>query len=76
VGFATPNYLIQEMVRKDVSWRNDVISQPLLIESGVCAPPHLPGLGIEVNEKEARKHPYQREIIMARFHRDGSVADW
>src|SRR5437016_4005484 len=25
VGFAVPNYLIQEMVRNDVAWRNDVV---------------------------------------------------
>ena len=27
VGFATPNYLIQEVVRNDVPWRNDVVDR-------------------------------------------------
>jgi galactonate dehydratase len=76
VAFATPNYLIQEMVRKDVPWRNDVVDGGLSIEAGVCDPPRNPGLGIEVNEAAAAKHPYQPEMLMPRFHRDGSVADW
>jgi galactonate dehydratase len=76
VAFATPNYLIQEVVRKDVPWRNEIIDEPLTIENGICVPPRKPGLGIQVNEEEAHKHPYQREITMERFHRDGSVADW
>ena len=36
----------------------------------------LPGLGIEVNEAEAAKHPFAPEVTMDVFHRDGSVADW
>lgn len=76
LGFATPNYLVQEMVRKDVPWRNDIVIDPLLIENGTCTPPGKPGLGIEVDENEARMHPYQQEITMSRFHQDGSVADW
>jgi galactonate dehydratase len=76
VGFATPNYLIQEIVRKDVSWRNDVVAEPLDIRDGMVTAPSKPGLGVEVNEKEALKHPFQPEVTMAYFHKDGSVADW
>ena len=28
VGFATPNYLIQEVVRADVPWRDDILIEP------------------------------------------------
>lgn len=76
VGFATPNYLIQEVVRNDVPWRNDIVSPPTQIALGIGHAPSTPGLGIEVNEKEAVKHPFQPEVTMAHFHRDGSVADW
>lgn len=76
VGFATPNYLIQEMVRKDVPWRNDVVSEPIPLEAGTCRAPDKPGLGVEINEREAARHPFQPEVTMAYFHRDGSVADW
>lgn len=76
VGFAVPNYLIQEVVRNDVPWRDDVVTEPLKIRGGICPVPSAPGLGIDVNEKEAAKHPFEPEVAMAYFHRDGSVADW
>jgi galactonate dehydratase len=76
IGFSVPNYLIQEVVRKDVPWRNDVVDEPLRADRGTVGIPTKPGLGIEVNEREAAKHPFQPEVTMACFHRDGSVADW
>jgi galactonate dehydratase len=76
VAFATPNYLIQEMVRNDVAWRNDVVDEPIPLEAGACTAPTKPGLGVEINEREAAKHPFQPEVTMAHFHQDGSVADW
>jgi galactonate dehydratase len=76
VGFAIPNYLIQEVVRADVPWRDDVVTPPISTEGAIAHAPTAPGLGIDINEKEAAKHPYQAEILMPHFHRDGSVADW
>jgi galactonate dehydratase len=76
VGFATPNYLIQEVVRKDVPWRQDVVIEPIQMEGGLSKAPTAPGLGIDINEKEAAKHPFQHEVTMAYFRKDGSVADW
>ncbi|MCZ2150578.1 MAG: galactonate dehydratase [Bryobacterales bacterium] len=76
VGFATPNYLIQEVVRADVPWRNDILIDPLDVARGSVPPPTKPGLGIDINEAEAAKHPFEPEVTMDCFHRDGSVADW
>ena len=76
VGFATPNYLIQEVVRKDVPWRNDVVDEAIALRAGVAHPPTRPGLGVEINEKEAARRPFEPEVLMAAHHRDGSVADW
>jgi galactonate dehydratase len=76
VGFAIPNYLIQEVVRNDVPWRNDVVDEAISLEAGECRVPTRPGLGIEINEREASRYPFQPEVPMAYFHRDGSVADW
>ncbi|MCA9876365.1 MAG: galactonate dehydratase [Thermomicrobiales bacterium] len=74
--FATPNFLIQEAIRSDVPWRDDVVSNPVEVIGGKVALPTRPGLGIEVNEVEAARHPFQPEILMQPFHRDGAVADW
>jgi galactonate dehydratase len=46
------------------------------IARGHVEPPVRPGLGIDINEAEAAKHPFQPEVTMACFRRDGSVADW
>lgn len=76
VGFSTPNFLIQEVMRSDVPWRYDVVDDALDIRGGHIFPPTRPGIGIEINEVEAAKHPYQPEIALRYFHPDGSVADW
>ncbi|MEX2264266.1 MAG: galactonate dehydratase [Bryobacteraceae bacterium] len=76
VAFATPNYLIQEVVREDVAWRSDVVQEPIAMAGGQVTAPAKPGLGIDINEKEAAKHPFQQEVTMDFFHRDRSVADW
>lgn len=75
-GLSTPNFLIQEVMRSDVPWRYDVVDDELRFEGGYVLPPTRPGIGIEVNEKEASKHPFAPELQMRSYHRDGSVADW
>ncbi|WP_127586739.1 galactonate dehydratase [Paenibacillus koleovorans] len=72
----TPNWLIQESFRSDVPWRDEVVMNPLPIVDGYIIPPETPGIGLEVNEKEALKHPYQQEVLARYWHNDGSVADW
>lgn len=76
IGFSTPNFLIQEVMRSDVPWRYDIIDDEFRIENGYFLPPTRPGIGIEINEAEAAKHPYQPELEMRYFHPDGAVADW
>lgn len=76
VGFATPNFVIQETWRADVPWRFDVLSESLELADGLAKLPTAPGLGVEVNEREAAKHPFEQEPLMRYFHADGAVADW
>lgn len=76
LAFATPNYLIQEIVWNDVPWRFDVVQGGFAVTGGQVGAPTTPGLGIEVNEQEARKYPAQPEVLMPAYRRDGSVADW
>src|SRR6202011_3853255 len=47
-GLSTPNFLIQEVMRSDVPWRNEVVDDPLRIENGFVLPPTRPGIGIEI----------------------------
>ena len=51
---------------------------PLRRERGYWMPSDVPGLGIEVDEKAAARHPFQQEVIHATTVRayDGAVPDW
>lgn len=77
-GFATPSFLICETVHQDVPWRSDVVSESFTVEEKgrLVRPGTRPGLGIELNEKEIARHPFQQEIPKRTFYRDGSVGDW
>ena len=78
LGFATPSYLICESVHADVPWRSDVVCESFTVEKNgrIVRPGTRPGLGIEINEKEARKHPFQQEVLQRSFTPDGAVTDW
>jgi galactonate dehydratase len=77
-GFATPSYVICETVHSDVPWRQDVVREGFTvdIQGRVVRPNQRPGLGVEINEDEVRKHPFQQELAQRVFYRDGSVGDW
>lgn len=77
-GFATPSYAICESVHNDVPWRSDVVSEGFKVEEKgrIVYPNNRPGLGIEINEEEVRKHPFQQEVLQRSFYKDGSVGDW
>lgn len=34
------------------------------------------GLGIEIDEAEVKKYPFQQELPQRVFYRDGSIGDW
>ncbi|MBW3622815.1 MAG: galactonate dehydratase [Armatimonadetes bacterium] len=77
-GFATPSYIICESVHLDVPWRGDVVTECFEVEPlgrTVC-PGTRPGLGVEINEEEVKKYPFQQELPQRSFYADGSVGDW
>lgn len=78
LGFATPSYIICESVHSDVPWRQDVVSESFAIEKKgrLVHPSGRPGLGIEINEKEIAKHPFEQEVLQRSFAGDGAVTDW
>jgi galactonate dehydratase len=73
---ATPNWFIQEAISNDVPWRHEVVIDPVVAVDGYAEISEKPGLGIDINEKEAARHPFQPEKMQRYFHPDGSVADW
>ncbi len=77
-GFSQPSYVICETVHADVPWRQDIVDEGFTVEpkGRVVRPNQRPGLGIEINEAEVKKHPFEQELPQVSFHADGSVIDW
>jgi galactonate dehydratase len=77
-ALATPNFIIQEDMLSDVPWRWEVVKHNLKTEKGYWLTPDAPGLGIEVDDKEAAKYPFKQEVLIADDVRagDGSIVDF
>lgn len=77
-GFSQPSYVICETVHSDVPWRGDIVQEGFTVEKEgrIVRPNRKPGLGVELNEAEIAKHPFEQEILQRHFHADGSVGDW
>jgi galactonate dehydratase len=77
-GFATPSYIICESVHLDVPWRQDIVRESFTVEpkGRLVRPANRPGLGIEIDEAEVHKHPFQPEALQRTFYPDGSAGDW
>jgi galactonate dehydratase len=77
-GFSAPSYIICESVHTDVPWRQDIVSEGFIVEreGRLVRPGNRPGLGIEINVDEVKKHPFEQELPQTVFYQDGSVGDW
>ncbi len=77
-GFSQPSYVICESVHNDVPWRNDVVDEGFVVDpqTRTVTANTKPGLGIEINESEVNRHPFQQELPQRVWYRDGSVGDW
>lgn len=76
IAFATPAVILQEVMRADVPWRDDIVSHTFPIVDGHITAPTGAGWGISVDEAAAAEHPYVQEPSVSTRGRDGSVADW
>jgi galactonate dehydratase len=77
-ALSTPNFLIQEDMLSDVPWRWDLVRHRLETRDGYWLPCDAPGLGVEVDEAAAARHPFQPEVphpTTVRAH-DNAVLDW
>lgn len=75
---STPNFVIQEEMSGAVPWYDDVVSVPMRRTGSHWAVPDAPGLGVEINEAEAARHPFVQEPFHTRgaVLPDGTIADW
>lgn len=71
----TPNAVILEHVHASPPWRYDIFDGGYVVKNGYVDLPAKPGLGLELNEAEAAKHPYRADLRTMWVWEDGSVAD-
>jgi galactonate dehydratase len=77
VDAVTPNFLIQEQV--DAGLGDGLLREAWPVRDGHIELPTRPGLGFEIDEKEAAQNSalYEEELGGEFYHEsDGSVADW
>ena len=75
---ATPNFVIQEEMSGAVPWYDEVLQGPIRRVDGHWQVPEAPGLGVEIDEAAAARHPFRQEILAAgdAVLPDGTVVDW
>jgi galactonate dehydratase len=74
VDATTPNCTIQEHPLGG-AWRYEVVQTKWEVKDGFALLCNAPGLGVELNEAEAAKHPYVEDFRSQYTFSDGSVAD-
>lgn len=58
IGTCSPNFLIQEGIKTWDGFHAEILTEPVRWEDGYIIPPTKPGLGVELDEEVAAKHPY------------------
>lgn len=74
-GVAIHNFGIQEhMPHTDET--DAVFPHAYCFKEGLMTPGDAPGLGVDLDEKLAAKHPYQRAYLPVNRKLDGTLTDW
>ena len=64
IGTCSPNFLIQESIEMFGGFHAELLIEPIRWEDGFIIPPTAPGLGVELNEEVAARHPYDGPIFI------------
>ncbi len=59
----TPNFLIQESIKKMGDFHAKIVKKPIKWEAGYIIPPTEPGLGIELDEAVVAEHPFEGTLL-------------
>ena len=58
IDTCSPNFLIQESIETLRGFHAKILKKPIQWERGYIIPPTDPGLGVELDEEVANRHPY------------------
>ncbi len=71
-----PNFALQEYpLGEDRPPKSEMVKTTVQREGGYLVIPDAPGIGIELAEDAAERHPYKPRTVLTRLHADGSVMD-
>jgi 2-dehydro-3-deoxyphosphogalactonate aldolase len=63
ISACTPNFLILESIQTWGGFHSEILKQPIRWQDGYVIPPSAPGLGVELDEEVAAKHPYTGKAL-------------
>jgi mannonate dehydratase len=75
LGLAIHNFGIQEHMPHS-ALTDEVFPHAYRFEAGYMHPGDKPGLGVDIDESLAAKHPYQRAYLPVARKLDGTLTDW
>jgi 2-dehydro-3-deoxyphosphogalactonate aldolase len=58
IDTCSPNFLIQEGIQTWDGFQAEILKEPIRWQEGYIIPPTRPGLGVELDEAVAARHPY------------------
>ncbi len=70
ISTCTPNFLILEGIQTWGGFHAEILKAPIRWEDGYVIPPEAPGLGVELNEAVAARHPYQGSALHLEMSED------
>ncbi len=71
-----PNFALQELPKgEDKPPKSEIVKGALRLDKGFLVVPDAPGIGIELAEDAAQRHPYRPREFATRLYTDGSVMD-
>jgi galactonate dehydratase len=71
-----PNFALQEYPQGEGKPpKSEIVRGTLQLENGFLIVPDAPGIGVELAEGAAERHPYHPRGLKTRLNIDGSVVD-
>ena len=68
ISACTPNFLILESIQDWGGFHAELLKKPMQWEEGYVIPPSAPGIGVELDEEVAARHPYEGQALHLDMH--------
>ena len=76
IAAAIPNFALQEYpIGEGEAPKTEIVKSAVRQENGYLIVPDAPGIGVELADDAAEKHPFTPRVVSTRLHEDGSVID-